>query len=208
MNTSAKILVAALMMAGTTVALSAPANAGFGVSMGIGGPGWNGYYEDNRPCWWYREYDLPAPYRCYDYFYGIWGSDIYNDEGFIFRDRDDWWRWHDREDYRHWRAHDFRWHGTSGHSDRSDWNGGHDRGDGGGSANWGGSQRGQSDSRGGTTNWNSRDDHASTIHGNNYDHRGHGGGHTNRGGHADRGGNGIGHGDWRRGGHDRGDDHR
>lgn len=43
MNTSAKILVAALMMAGTTVALSAPANAGFGVSMGIGGPGWNGY---------------------------------------------------------------------------------------------------------------------------------------------------------------------
>ena len=127
MKSRAKLLVAAVMMAGAALASSAPANAGFGVSIGFDDPGWYGYYDDGRPCWWYRDYDLPAPDRCYDYFYSIWGPSIYTDGDFIFRDRDDWWRWHDRDDYRHWRAHDFHWR------DR-DWRGGHE----GDRANWGG----------------------------------------------------------------------
>lgn len=98
MKTLAKICTAALMIGGSAIATTTPANAEVGVSIGIGGLGWYGDYDYGRPCWWYRDRDLPVPRRCYNYFYSIWGPGIYIDGDFIFRDRDHWWRWHDRDD--------------------------------------------------------------------------------------------------------------
>lgn len=168
MKPLAKILAAALMTGGLTVAFATPASAqDFGVSVDFGG------YDYNRPCEWYRYNDFPAPRRCYDYFYGIWGHGIYLDGDFIFRDRHDWWRWHDRDDYRHWRGHDFHWHGGDH---------GHDRGHDGGHVNWGGNHGRGWGHDGGSGN---RDGHGGDWHG---DHHGdsHGGGH---GDHDHDGGN-------------------
>ena len=142
-----------------------PASAHVGISIEIGTP-YVGYYDYSRPCWWYRQYDLPVPRRCYRYFYGIWGPDIFVDGDFIFRDRDDYWRWRDRDDYRHWRDHDFHWragdHDEGLHRgwyhDHGDWDGDHhdhDHGD------WG--------------------DHHDHDHGDWGDHHDHGDGH---GGHG------------------------
>jgi len=131
MKTLAKYCAAALMMGGSALVTAQPANAHVDVSVGIGGPAYyggyggyyggydDGYYDYYRPCRWYYYYDLPAPARCYNDYYGYYGPSIYLDSGFIFRDRDDWWRWHDRDDFRHWRAHDFHWHGDHswGHGD-------------------------------------------------------------------------------------------
>jgi hypothetical protein len=139
MKNLTKLCAAALMMGGATIVTAGAADADVGVSFGFGGPGYyGGYYDDYdyyRPCWWYREYDLPAPARCYRYFYDYWGPGIYFDGDFIFRNRDHWWRWHDRDDFRHWRNHDFHWHGDHnwGHGGH-DWHhdGGADHHDGGG----------------------------------------------------------------------------
>lgn len=112
-----KLLAAALMIGGATVASTAPAQAGIGISIGIGVPGVYLGYDYSRPCAWYANRDLPVPRRCFDYYRGIWGPGIYVDGDFIFRDRAHWYHWRDRPDYRSWRAHD--WHG-GGH----DWHGG------------------------------------------------------------------------------------
>jgi|SRR5579871_1843475 len=179
MRTVTKLLVAAAMLGGSALATTVPANADFSLGIGIGVPGpvWTGDYDYYRPCWWYRQYDLPAPYRCYRYYYGLWGPAVYIDGDFIFADRDDWWRWHDRDDYRHWHDHDFAFH--------HDWN--HDRGWDHREAGW---------DRGG---WDHHD-HGGWDRGNNGWGRG-----ENR--TFDRGGNGGwdrgGHGGW--GGHEHGD---
>ena len=140
MRSLAKIFTAALMLGSGAIVTASPADAHVGVTIGIGGPGYYGDYDYNRPCWFYRNNDLPAPARCYRYFYGLWGSRMYVDGDFIFRDRDDWGRWRDRDDYRHWHNHDFHWrghddHGSRGHDGGRDWGhdrGGHDRGHDGG----------------------------------------------------------------------------
>ena len=143
MKALAKFGVAALMLGGSALATAQSANAEVGVSIGIGGPGYyggyygpgpyyGGDYDYYRPCSWYYYYDLPAPARCYNYYYRYYGPSVYLDGDFIFRDRDDWWRWHDRDDFHHWRNHDFGWRG--GHDwGHGDWHGGEHWGH-----NWGG----------------------------------------------------------------------
>lgn len=151
-----KALFAALMIGGAAIAGATPARADdWGLSVDFGAPGSDGYYDDGRPCWWYRSYDLPAPRRCYSYFYGIWRSSLYLDGDFIFRDRDDWWRWHDRDDYRHWRDHDFHWR-------RDDRRGAHDAWRNEQSHDWGGSRATWS----GGSNWGGRGD----WHNDNHNH--------------------------------------
>ena len=120
MNSLAKIATAAFLMGGAAFMTAAPANAGLSVSVGIGVPGFvRGYpayygYDYYRPCEFYLNNDLPAPRRCYSYFYNVWGPGLYFDGNFIFRDRAHWWRWHDRDDYRRWYAHDFGYRGHDG----------------------------------------------------------------------------------------------
>ncbi len=110
---------------GAAIAVSAPAaNAELSFSIGIGGPVYYGY-DYWRPCGWYFDHGFPAPYRCYDYYRGSWGSRLYVSDGFVFRDRDDWNRWRGRDDFRRWRGHEWD-------HDRRDWDRGHpgwDRGD-------------------------------------------------------------------------------
>ena len=117
-----KLGAAALMLGGSAVLATTPASAGVSVGIGIGGPGpaWYGDYNYDAPCSWYEDNDLPAPYRCYGYFSGIWGPGIYVDGDFIFRDRAHWGWWRDRPEYSHWRAHDWHWH-AYGHG----WHGHH-----------------------------------------------------------------------------------
>jgi len=109
MRTLAKLGFAALLSAGAALAVAQPAEArtSFGISIGVGGP--YGYYDPGRPCWYYREYDLPAPNRCYQDYYGYYGPGVFIDSGFVFRSHDTYYRWRDRDDWRHWRAHDYRW---------------------------------------------------------------------------------------------------
>ena len=193
MKTLAKLGVAALMLGGSALATTQSANAEVGVSIGIGGPGYygysggyyDGYYDYYRPCSWYYYYDLPAPRRCYDYFYSYWGPSIFFDGDFIFRDRDDYWRWHDRDDYHHWRDHDFHWRAgghdwgrggdwnrsgatfngdRGGNWGRGDWNRGGEHWGGQGRADW---------SRGGE----SGEHHADFGHGGGWGGRGWGGDH-------------------------------
>jgi len=118
MRTLTKALVTGLILGTAAVGSTSPARAQVSFSVGFGFPGYYNDYDWNHPCWWYRQYDMPAPRRCYSYFYGIWGPRIYADGDFIFRDHDDYWRWHDRDWYRHWRSHDFHWHG---HGDVRAW---------------------------------------------------------------------------------------
>ena len=189
MRTLAKLCAAALMSGGGALATATPANAQIDFSIGIGGPAYYGYYDYTAPCWWYREYELPAPRRCYPYFYDLWGPGIFFDGDFIFRDRDDFWRWRDRDDYRHWREHDFHWRSENWQSRGNFNNGGQ---------NW---NRSQSWSHGGQ-NWNSGRGNYSAPSGPNPLIRGQGQGSWTRGGgngggHHDRGGNGGGH--WDRG---------
>ena len=136
MKTLAKFGVAALMLGGSALATAQSANAEVGVSVGIGGPGYyggygdygdyDGYYDYGRPCSWYYYYDLPAPARCYNDYYGYYGPSVFFDGGFVFRDRDHFRHFHDRGfDGGH------RWNGGGGH-----WSGGHSWS--GGGHNWGG----------------------------------------------------------------------
>src|SRR5271155_3193461 len=93
MKSLAKIAVAAFFMGGAALLTAAPADAGINLSIGIGVPGFvPGYpayygYDYYRPCDFYRYNDLPAPRRCYAYFYNYWGPGVYFDGNFIFRDR-------------------------------------------------------------------------------------------------------------------------
>lgn len=131
-------LIAAAL--GAAITMSAPANAEVSFSIGIGGPVFYGY-DYWRPCGWYFDHGFPAPARCYDYYRGFWGPRLYMSDGFVFRDRDDWYRWRGRDDFRHWRGHDWdrdrrgwdRDHRGWDRGDhdwrRNDWRGGdHDRG--------------------------------------------------------------------------------
>lgn len=176
MKTLAKYAIAAVLAGGTAMGAAQPANAHVGVSIGIGVPGYygdDGYYGDSdysydysAPCSYYRYYDLPAPGRCYSYFYGFYGPALFWDSGFIFRDHDDFWRWHGRSDWQHWRAHDF---GTGHWAGRGGFNGGHANfrgGSWGGHGSWSGGHGGWS---GGHGSWG-----------------GHGGGHE--GSHGGGGG--------------------
>lgn len=114
------------VLAGGAVAIgdASPAVAQISLSIGIG----NGDYDYYRSCSWYRHHDFPAPRRCYRYFQGIFGSDVFVDGDFIFRDHDDFDRWHDRDDYRHWRNHEFR-HQDWARGDQGDRGNRHDFGD-------------------------------------------------------------------------------
>src|SRR5258706_8184369 len=134
MKSLTKLAIGALMLGGGTIAAAAPANAEVGVSVGIGGPGYSGYYSSGpayygydyyRPCSFYRYNDLPAPARCYNYFYGYYGPGVFFDSDFVFRDHDDFYRWRDRDDFRHWRAPDWRagWDGNNGLDGDNGWHG-------------------------------------------------------------------------------------
>jgi len=101
-------------MLGGSALTAAPASAQ--VSFGFNVPGlhiWTGSYDYYRPCSWYRYYDVPAPRRCFRYLSAYWGPDVYVDGDFLFRDRDDWYRWRDRPAYQHWRRHDFAYRANS-----------------------------------------------------------------------------------------------
>ena len=142
MRALAKFGVAALMLAGSAVGTAQSANAEVGVSFGFGGPGYygdyygpgpyyGGYYDYYRPCSWYYDYDLPAPARCYNDYYGYYGPSVFIDGDFVFRDHDHFRHFHDR-DFHHWGGRDFGWRG--GHDwGRGDWHGGEHWGH-----NWGG----------------------------------------------------------------------
>ncbi len=106
MHRIAKYAAAALLAGGAAIASTTPSNAAVGVSIGIG-PFSGSYYDYGRPCAFYRDYDYPAPARCYSAYQGFYGSGVYLNSGFVFRDRDSWGRWRDRDDFRHWRNHDF-----------------------------------------------------------------------------------------------------
>ncbi|MDE2112164.1 MAG: hypothetical protein KGJ79_13555 [Alphaproteobacteria bacterium] len=195
MRSLVKVFTAALLLGGGVTAVAAPAQAGVDLSIGIGVPAYYGY-DFYRPCEFYRYHDLPAPARCYSYFYRYWGPGVYIDGDFLFRDRDDWWRWHDRDDYRHWRDHDFHWQG------RADWDRRHGDGWGDGGGDRGGWNRGRDN------HWNRGGDYG----GGGWDRGNHGdrgnqgnrGDHGNRGNHGDHGHGDHGHGDH---GHDHGDHH-
>lgn len=131
MNLLSKTLIAAGAMFGLAMT-AAPSEAGVNLSIGIGVPAYYGY-DYYRPCEWYWRHDFPAPRRCFDYYRRYWGPGLYIDGDFLFRDRDDYYRWRGRDNYRRWRGHDWRdrgdygdrgWHNGEG---RGDWHG--DRGD-------------------------------------------------------------------------------
>ena len=121
MNYLAKAAIAACIVGATSLGAAAPASADVGISFGFGEPGFYRDYDYNRPCSFYRYWNLPAPARCYRDFYGYYGQDVFIDGDFVFRDRDDFGRWRDRDDFRRWRDHDFRrdtsfhgaWHGDA-----------------------------------------------------------------------------------------------
>ena len=116
-----KFAAAALLAGTAAIGAATPAAARVDVSIGVGvgGPGvFVGDYDYYRPCAWYHYNGIPAPYRCYRDFYGYYGPNVYVIDGFVFRDHDDWYRWHDRDDWNHWRVHEFRradWHDNGLH---------------------------------------------------------------------------------------------
>jgi hypothetical protein len=117
MKRLAKYALAALLAGGGAIAASTPASAEVGVTFGFGSPGYyHGYgyhgYGYGRPCWFYRRWGYPAPARCYRDYYGYYGSDVFVDGGYVYRDRDDYWR-------RHGHDHDGRWHDGERHD--GDW---------------------------------------------------------------------------------------
>lgn len=113
MKSLARNLMLAAMLGGTAVLAAAPANARVSLSIGLGGPVYNGYnYE--RSCSYYRYHDLPAPARCLGYYRGVWGSNVYLDGNFVFQDRDQWGRWSGRSNYRQWHDHDWGGHDHGG----------------------------------------------------------------------------------------------
>jgi len=103
-NVLPKLALAALVAGGVaSLDMQRPATAAVSISIGIGGN-----YDYYRPCSYYYRYGLPAPHRCYDYLRRYYGSGIYLDGDFIFRDRYTWGRWRDRDDYRHWQHREYR----------------------------------------------------------------------------------------------------
>ncbi|HEY1710381.1 MAG TPA: hypothetical protein VGG10_19070 [Rhizomicrobium sp.] len=119
MKTIAKYALGALMTGAVALGAAAPAQAGVGVSIGIGGPAYYGY-NYYQPCRFYFNHDLPAPNRCLADYRRFYGPSVYISDGFIFRDRVTWGRWRDRDDFRHWRAHDWRGHDHDWHDHDGD----------------------------------------------------------------------------------------
>lgn len=164
-------LAAAALLAGTAaIGAATQAAAHVDVSVSVGAPGiFVGDYDYYRPCSWYRYWNVPAPYRCYREFWGFYGPNVYVIDGFVFRDRDDWDRWHDRDEWQHWRVHEFRradWHDNGLHK------GWYKHGDGDG---WHDNGRGDHDN--GRGDWHDHDndrghghDHGWKDHGNGHDH--------------------------------------
>jgi hypothetical protein len=121
-----KLAIAGLLACGAIIAATTPAMAHVDVSIAVGAPlppppppppplpppAFVGDYDFYRPCTWYRYWEIPAPARCYRAYWGFYGRQVYIVDGFVFRDHEDWDRWHDRDEWRHWRAHEFR---------RADW---------------------------------------------------------------------------------------
>ena len=99
MRSLGKIAIAALTLGGAALGTSAPANAQVGISLSFGNPGYYGDYDYGRPCWFYRKWSVPAPARCYRDYYGSFGPSVFVVDGFVFRNRDDYGRWHDRDIY-------------------------------------------------------------------------------------------------------------
>ena len=128
MKTFNRFAIAALLAGGAIIVATAPANAHVDVSISVGGSVFAGDYDYDRPCAWYRYWNLPAPGRCYRAYWGFYGPNVYIVDGFVFRDRDDWDRWHDRDEWLHWRVHQFRradwhdhgWHGRDHDRDDAD----------------------------------------------------------------------------------------
>ena len=121
MRTFTNCAVAALMAGGIALGASVPAQAGVGISVGIGGPAYYGY-NYSQPCRFYFNHAMPAPARCYNEYRGFYGGRAYISSGFVFRDRDDFAHWRDRDDFRHWRDHDWGHDRDDMHRDRDDRN--------------------------------------------------------------------------------------
>lgn len=173
MNNLRKIAFAALTMTGAMGLSSAPADAGVGISLSFGSPGYRGDYDYGRPCWFYHKWNMPAPARCYRDFYGYYGSNVFITDGFVFRDRDDYGRWRYRDNYRRWTSHG---HGDWDHGDHRGW----DRGDHHGSDH--GDHHGWNDDHGNRDGDRNRDNNDDRRGGNNddNDHQDHGDRHDDR----------------------------
>jgi hypothetical protein len=62
-----------------------------------------------RSCRHYLEHDMPAPRRCYQYFYDVIGPDVLVRGGLVFEDRDAYDRYRDSDGVReHWADRDAR----------------------------------------------------------------------------------------------------
>ena len=108
MNGLKKAMIAALAMGTVAIGAATPANAYVNLSVGVGVPVYGYGYDYYQPCNYYWRWNLPGPSRCYRDYYNFYGPGVFINEGFVFRDRYDFYRWRDRPDYRRWRAHDFR----------------------------------------------------------------------------------------------------
>jgi hypothetical protein len=129
MKSIAKFALGALMTGAVALGAAAPAQAGVGISIGIGGPAYYGY-DYAQPCRYYFNHELPAPGRCVADYRRFYGRGVYITDGFVFRDRVTWGRWRGRDDFRHWRTHDWRghgdWHDRNGHDHNGHDHDGHD----------------------------------------------------------------------------------
>lgn len=195
MKQSLKYALAALLAGSAAVATTAPAQAGVSFSIGIGGGGYGGYYDQDyygynyaRPCAFYFRNDLPAPARCYRDYYSYYGPSVFLSDGFVFSNRGNYGRWRDNDRFRHWRSHNWggshyrgndrgdNWNGAHDHQDNNgghgnnDWNGAHDRqNDGGNRSN--DSHNGHNDGGERGDGWNgSNDQQDGGNHGNHAQH--------------------------------------
>jgi hypothetical protein len=113
-----QLAVGALMLAGTAVGFTAPADAHVSIGIGVGVPIYPGYYP-------------PGPCYSYNYYYdGYCGYDTYYDPVFI---DGDWYS--GRHYYRRWHGEPEVWFRGRWHSDfrggwrgDDDWGHHHDRG--------------------------------------------------------------------------------
>ncbi|HEY1960950.1 MAG TPA: hypothetical protein VGG69_00910 [Rhizomicrobium sp.] len=51
--------------------------------------------EEARPCRYFVQRHLPAPRHCYRFLSNMFGPEVYVHDGFVFRDREAFLRWHE-----------------------------------------------------------------------------------------------------------------